>query len=55
MDKLQSQIASVHDRMAAHDHGDYAGLAALSEELRRLEADLEATETRWLELAETLE
>ena len=55
MEKLQKQIASVHVRMAAHDHSDYAGLAAVSEELRVLEADLEKTETRWLELAEALE
>ena len=55
MEKLQKQIASVHVRMAAHDHSDYAGLAAVSEELRVLEAELEKTETRWLELAEALE
>ncbi len=55
MEKLQAQIASVHERMAAHDQADYAGLAALADELRAVETDLEATETRWLELAEALE
>ena len=55
IDKLQGQIAALHDRMAVHDQSDYAGIAALADEHRALEADLEQTETRWLELAEALE
>jgi ATPase subunit of ABC transporter with duplicated ATPase domains len=55
IDKLHGQIAALHDRMAVHDQSDYAGIAALADEHRALEADLEQTETRWLELAEALE
>jgi ATP-binding cassette subfamily F protein uup len=54
IEKLGGQIAEVHSRMAVHDHSDYAGLGALSDELRALEAQLETVETRWLELEELL-
>jgi len=54
IEKLGGQITSVHDRMAAHDQSDYAGLGALSTELRDLEANLVTVETRWLELEELL-
>lgn len=54
IDKLQAQIAEVHLSMAAHDQSDYAGLGMLAEQLRDLEQQLGAVETRWLELEELL-
>jgi ABC-type multidrug transport system ATPase subunit len=54
MEKVNAQIASIHERMAVHDQSDYAGLAAISAELRELEATLATVETRWLELEELL-
>jgi ATPase subunit of ABC transporter with duplicated ATPase domains len=54
LEKLATQIADVHARMAAHDQSDYAGLGGLSSELTALHAQQETTETRWLELTELL-
>ncbi len=55
LEKLAAEIATVHERMARHDQGDYVGLGALGEELRALEASVAELETRWLELSEALE
>jgi ATP-binding cassette subfamily F protein uup len=54
IEKLNAQIAELHLKMATHDQGDYAGLAALSAELGALQASLATVETRWLELSELL-
>ncbi len=54
IEKLTGQIAEVHERMAAHDQSDYAGLGVLAAELTGLQTQLEASETRWLELDELL-
>ncbi|MDH6180265.1 ATP-binding cassette subfamily F protein uup [Microbacteriaceae bacterium SG_E_30_P1] len=54
IDKVNGQIAELHERMAAHDQSDYVGVGALAEELSALQAQLEAAETRWLELEELL-
>ena len=54
MEKLGSSIASIHERMAVHDHNDFAGLSVLMEETTALESELAALETRWLELTELL-
>lgn len=55
LEKLQVQIAAQHEKLAAHDQGDYVGLGALGDELRALEASVADLETRWLELSESLE
>ncbi len=54
IEKLTGQIAEVHERMAAHDQSDYTGLGVLAAELSALQTQLEASETRWLELEELL-
>mgnify|MGYP001186287357 CR=1 FL=1 len=54
MERSQAAVAGVHERLAAHDPSDYAGLAALTEELRGAEEELAALEERWLELSEQL-
>jgi ATP-binding cassette subfamily F protein uup len=53
--RLAEQIAALHDEMAAHDHSDYTGLAALNDSLRDLAAQNTALENRWLELSEAAE
>ena len=50
--RVTGQIAAAHERLAAHDHADYAGLAELSAGLRALEDELGGLEDRWLELSE---
>ena len=52
--KLQDQIAELHQRMAAHDQSDFAGLGALVGEQQALQEALDTVETRWLELDELL-
>ena len=52
LDRLAERIASLHARMAGHDHSDYSGLAALDAELKAAEAETEELETHWLELSE---
>ncbi|GAB95268.1 ATPase subunit of ABC transporter with duplicated ATPase domains [Kineosphaera limosa] len=54
LDRLAKSIAGIHDRMAAHDQSDYAGLGSLSAELRAAESEVGELEERWLELSESL-
>ncbi|MBX3091219.1 MAG: ABC-F family ATP-binding cassette domain-containing protein [Cryobacterium sp.] len=54
LEKLAGRIQDVHERMAAHDQSDYAGLGALSAELAAIEVERGQFETRWLELADVL-
>jgi len=54
IEKLNGQIAGIHDAMAAHDHSDYAGLGILATELAGLQSQLDMVELRWLELEELL-
>lgn len=41
--------------MAEHDPNDYDGLGKLNEGVRAIEAEVEAFESRWMELSELLE
>ncbi len=52
--RLAGQIETLHERIAAHDQGDYVGLGRLTAQLRELEDDVAAQEERWLELSEQL-
>lgn len=51
---LKSTVQTVHDRMAVHDQSDYQGLADLSAELATATTNLDALETRWLDVADKL-
>jgi len=51
---LKAAIADIHARMAAHDQGDYQGLAAVSAELGTATSNLDTLETRWLAVADKL-
>jgi ATPase subunit of ABC transporter with duplicated ATPase domains len=55
LQNLQAGIERIHADMAAHDPGDYDGLAALGAELRAREAEVAELEERWLELGEQLD
>jgi ATPase subunit of ABC transporter with duplicated ATPase domains len=55
LDRLAERVAKIHARMASHDPADYAGILALTEELREAGAEVAATETRWLELSDQLD
>ncbi|MDX2026038.1 MAG: ABC transporter C-terminal domain-containing protein, partial [Microcella sp.] len=52
--KVQGQVDALHVQLAEHDVADYTGIAALHEQVRGFEAELEAAEERWLELGELL-
>ncbi len=52
--KLSDRIAAKHQELADHDQSDHVGLAALTEQLRALEAEVEELESRWLELSDKL-
>lgn len=54
MENLRAVIEGVHARMAEHDQSDYQGLATLSEELGTATTNLDALESRWLDVAEQL-
>ncbi len=54
LDRLTGEVDAVHERMAGHDPSDYEGLAALTEELRGLEAQVAELEEHWLELSDRL-
>ncbi|GEE00948.1 glycerophosphoryl diester phosphodiesterase [Gordonia spumicola] len=52
MEKLNGQIATLHDKMAAHDQSDYTGLGELTAKLNAAQAEVDDLEERWLELSE---
>ena len=52
--KVQGQVDALHVQLAEHDASDYSGIAALHEQVRGFEAELESAEERWLELGELL-
>ncbi len=53
--RLADRITAKHHELAEYDQSDHVGLARLTQELRLLEDEVTATETRWLELSELLE
>ncbi|CAM3422789.1 ABC-F family ATP-binding cassette domain-containing protein [Occultella aeris] len=52
LERLGERIAGIHERMAAHDQGDYEGIGRLNDELREAESENAALEERWFELSE---
>lgn len=53
--RLAERIKDKHNELAAHDQSDHVGISRLTQELRALEDDVAATESRWLELSQLLE
>jgi ATPase subunit of ABC transporter with duplicated ATPase domains len=53
--RLADRVKDKHDELAAHDQSDHVGITRLTQELRALEGEVAATESRWLQLSETLE
>ena len=53
--RLADRIKDKHAQLAEHDQSDHVGITRLTQQLRALEADVAATESRWLQLSETLE
>lgn len=51
---LKAAIDTIHVRMANHDASDYEGLSAISTELGTATTNLDALESRWLEVADKL-
>lgn len=54
LDKLAAQVTTLHQRMAEHEHDDYAGLQKLTDQLRSVEDEIADLEERWLELSEVV-
>ncbi|MBM7411483.1 ATPase subunit of ABC transporter with duplicated ATPase domains [Clavibacter michiganensis] len=55
LEKADTRRRQTLDAMAEHDPNDYDGLGKLNEGVRAIEADVEALESRWMELSELLE
>ena len=53
--RLAERIAVKHTELAEHDQSDHVGITKLTAELRALETEVTATESRWMELSEVLE
>jgi ABC transport system ATP-binding/permease protein len=53
--RLADRIATKHLELAEHDQSDHVGLTRLTRDLRGLEDEVVAMESRWLELSELLE
>ena len=51
---LKASIEKIHAQMTAHDQSDYEGLAAISSELGTATTNLDALESRWLDVADKL-
>ena len=52
--KLAALIHTAHERIAAHDQNDFAGLGGLTAALEEHEAEVARLEDRWLQLGELL-
>ena len=55
LEKLSGDEATLHEQMAAHDPGDYAGLAALATKQGEYNAKRDQLELEWLETSELLQ
>jgi ATP-binding cassette subfamily F protein uup len=55
LEKADLRRRQAVEAMATHDPNDYDGLGKLNEGVRAIEADVEALESRWMELSELLE
>jgi ATP-binding cassette subfamily F protein uup len=53
--RLADRIAAKHVELADHDQSDHVGITRLTAELRALEDQVGALESRWLELSEVVE
>jgi ABC-type multidrug transport system ATPase subunit len=53
--RLADRIAAKHHELAEHDQSDHVALTRLTQELRGLQDEVAAMESRWLELSEMLE
>ncbi len=53
--RLAERIAAKHRELAEYDQSDHVGITKLTAELRALESEVTATESRWMELSEMLE
>ncbi|WP_313864018.1 ABC-F family ATP-binding cassette domain-containing protein [Mycobacterium sp.] len=53
--RLADRIAAKHVELADHDQSDHVGITRLTAELRALEDQVAALESRWLELSEAVE
>ena len=51
---LKASIEKIHAQMAAHDQSDYEGLARISGELGTATTNLDALESRWLDVADKI-
>jgi ABC-type multidrug transport system ATPase subunit len=54
IENLKSSIATIHTQMATHDQSDYEGLARISTELGTATTNLDALESRWLDVTDKL-
>jgi ATPase subunit of ABC transporter with duplicated ATPase domains len=54
IENLKASIATIHTQMATHDQSDYEGLARVSTELGTATTNLDALESRWLDVADKL-
>ncbi|WP_144588601.1 ABC-F family ATP-binding cassette domain-containing protein [Brevibacterium casei] len=55
LDKLHTEVKTLHQRMADHDQGDYEGLQRLADSLRAVEDETTELEERWLELSDLID
>ena len=55
LEKLATDEAKLHEQMAAHDPGDYAGLAQLAAKQAEYNTKREKLEVEWLEASELLQ
>jgi phosphoglycerate-specific signal transduction histidine kinase len=51
---LKSSMEKIHVQLASHDQSDYEGLARISTELGAATTNLDALESRWLDVADKL-
>ncbi|PXA77286.1 hypothetical protein DCC24_05005 [Auritidibacter sp. NML100628] len=55
LQKLNTELTELEEKMAAHDQTDFEGLADLTAQVSGLREEIDTKESRWLELLEAVE
>ncbi|WP_136089103.1 ABC-F family ATP-binding cassette domain-containing protein [Auritidibacter ignavus] len=55
LEKLNTELTELEEKMAAHDQTDFEGLADLTVQVSGLREEIDIKESRWLELLEAVE
>ena len=51
MEKIDTEVGKIHERMTEHDQSDFEGLQKFTYEMSAMKQESDQLEERWLELS----